>query len=213
MPPPPKINSSGSRRSDIGENRLCMTREVEFFTLDVIGLGDFPVWTNQITDSPGDTGFEVLFAFLADRVVGGPHRLVWIRQERVGKVLILGEFFLICLGIKRCAEYDAIGTLECLCMVAEPATLNRSTRRRSLGVPPKGDPLPRQALEADGLAILIIGREVGRRAANCKHCDSPLRAHLPHHFPWGRRAEVIRPSLAVRGPREDTPRGHATKYK
>jgi len=161
-----------------------MTRKVEFLALDVIGLGDLSLWTDQVTDPSGNTGFEELFAFLADRVVSGPHCLVWIRQERVGKILILGELFLIGLGIEGCAQYDAIGTLECLGMVAEPATLNRSTRRRSLGVPPKGDPLPRQALEAHGLAILILGREVGRRAANCKHCDSPLRTHRPQLLRW-----------------------------
>lgn len=86
-----------------------MTREIEVVALDVVRLGNLAIGTDQITDPPRNAMLGVLLAFLTNRVVGGPHRLVRIGQERIGKFLVIGEFLLLRHGVKRSAENDAIG--------------------------------------------------------------------------------------------------------
>jgi len=85
------------------------------------------------------------------------------------EALVLGELLLVRHRIEGNAEYDGVGAFERLFLLTEPVALNRSARGRGLGIPPHRDPLPGKALQGDGVAILVLGRELGRVAADCQH--------------------------------------------
>jgi len=133
--PPASIKPS-TRGLDIRQHRLGMARQVELVAFDVIGLGNLSIGTDQVADASWDAGFEILLAGLANSIVGRPHRFVGIRQECIGKAFALSERLLIAHRIERSTQNDTVGAFERLAMITEPVTLNRSTRCRSLGVPP-----------------------------------------------------------------------------
>jgi hypothetical protein len=139
-----------------------MPSEIETVALDIVGFGDSSVGTDQIADPPWDSRLEILLALLTTRIVGAAHGLVGIGQEWIGKALAFGELLLVCHRIEGNAENDRVGRLEGFSLLTEPVALDRSTRGRSLGVPPHCDPLPLEPRQTDRVAILIGRRECGR---------------------------------------------------
>jgi hypothetical protein len=81
--------------------------------------------------------------------------LVLVREQRVGQAVFFFEFLLRGRFVGGNAQYDRTGALDFLECVAEPARLQRSTGRVSLGVEEQNHVLSAIVFQRDGLAFFI----------------------------------------------------------
>ena len=126
---------------------------------DVVRLFDHPVRSDQKCVAAGVRG--VLVARVADDLVLRSDRPVDVAEQPVRKVLVRREGKILCGRVERRAEDDGIELVEAMGLVTKALTLNRSTRRGGLGVPPQQHPLAGEVAEADRLAVLVGQFEVG----------------------------------------------------
>ena len=126
---------------------------------DVVRLLDHSVWTDQECVAAGVRG--VLVARVADDLVLRSDRPVDVAEQPVRKVLVRREGKILCGRVERRAEDDGIELVEAMGLVTKALTLNRSTRRGGLGVPPQQHPLAGEVAEAHRFAVLVGQFEVG----------------------------------------------------
>ena len=126
---------------------------------DVVGLLDHAVRTDQKCVAAGVRG--VLVARVADDLVLRSDRPVDVAEQPVREVLIIGEGKILCGRVERRAEDDGIELVEAMGLVTKALTLNRSTRRGGLGIPPQQHPLAGEVTEANRLAVLVGQFEIG----------------------------------------------------
>ena len=104
--------------------------------------------------------FPAVHALFLEHAELDGHGLVFIGQQRVGKVVFLFEFLLGGGLVGGNAEYNSACPLDFLECVAEPARLNRSTGRVGFGVKEQDHVLPAIVLQRDCFAIFIGKREL-----------------------------------------------------
>jgi hypothetical protein len=92
-----------------------------------------------------------------------------IGKQRIPKTLGFLERFVVCWGIKRGAENDAVGGFERLGTVTQALALNRSTGCRSFGIPPQKNPLAGLIGQAHSGSILIRQRKSRCRCTCLQH--------------------------------------------
>lgn len=88
-----------------------------------------------------------------------------VAEQRIAETLSDGEVEIFRRSVERGADDEAVGGGEANGAVTQRLTLNRSTRRRRLGIPPQQDPVAAQIGEPDDVALLIRQGELGS-------CDS-----------------------------------------
>ena len=113
---------------------------------------------------PGGAGVPG-FALRPD-AVGLRYFVVFVDQQRVGEVI---------LGLERAMRLDIVGAdsedftvvlLDLSVVVAEPATLNRSTAGVVLGIKPEDYPLPEEVAQLDLLSFVGNHLEAGSWVSN-----------------------------------------------
>ena len=114
----------------------------------------------------------ILLVRSAHDFVGGPDCTIHVAQQMEREVLCLGEREVLGRGVERCAEDDGIELLESVGAVTQALTLDRSTRRRRLRVPPQQDPVTPEILEVDVPATLVRQFEVRRNGVQRQHHPS-----------------------------------------
>ena len=98
---------------------------------------------------------------IARDLVRSADRAVDVAQEAVRELLGVGERQVLCRRVERRTDDDGIQLVEALGLVTKALTLNRSTRRGGLGVPPHQHPLAGEVAETDRLAVLVWQFEGG----------------------------------------------------
>jgi hypothetical protein len=125
---------------------------------DVVRLLDHPVRTDEVCVTAGVLG--VLLARIAGDLVLRADRAVDVAQEAVREVLFLGKGKVLLRGVERRAEDDGVELFEAMGLVTKALTLNRSTRRGGLGVPPQQHPFTGEVAETYRFAVLVGQFEV-----------------------------------------------------
>ena len=120
---------------------------------DVVRHTDHAIGPDQVRVSAGEPG--ELVVGLASDLVGGTDRAIAVAQEAVRELLGVGERQVLFRRVERRTEDDGIQVVEALGLVTKALSLNRSTRRGGLGVPPHQHPLAGEVAEADRLAVLV----------------------------------------------------------
>ena len=127
---------------------------------DVVRLPDHTVGPDQVGITTGV--LLVLLARLASDVVLRTDLAIDIAQQSEREVLVFREGEILVGRVERRAEDDDVEFVEAVGLVTKALTLNRSTRRGGLRVPPHQHPLAGEVAEAHGLAVLVGQFEVGR---------------------------------------------------
>jgi hypothetical protein len=126
---------------------------------DVVRLFDHPVRSDQKCVAAGV--LRILVARVADDLVLRSDRPVDVTEQPVREVLVRRECKILCGRVERRAEDDGIELVEAMGLVTKALTLNRSTRRGGLGVPPQQHPLAGEVTEAHRFAVLVGQFEIG----------------------------------------------------
>jgi hypothetical protein len=98
---------------------------------------------------------RVLLVRRSNNVVGGADGAVDVAEEGVLKALSLGELEVLCRGVERCADNDAVGLGKPCGAVTQRLSFDRSTRRRRLGIPPHQHPVAAKIGKAHVVTVLV----------------------------------------------------------
>jgi hypothetical protein len=104
--------------------------------------------------------------------IGDAHRPIGVAEQREVEGELLGERFVLFWRIETDAEDRRVLRIEISLEVAEPATLLRSPRCVGFGEEPQNERLPFEVREANGVAEVILDREIGSLVANAEHIAS-----------------------------------------
>ena len=126
---------------------------------DVVGHTDDAVRSDEVGVAPREPG-ELVVGVARD-FVRGPDRAVDVAHEAVRELLVLGERQVLFRRVERRTEDDGIQLVEAMGLVTKALSLNRSTGRGGLGVPPHQHPLAGEVAEAHRLAVLVGQFEIG----------------------------------------------------
>lgn len=106
---------------------------------DLIGLDDRSVGVDQVTDPLRIVG--ELVAGFTQGLEGGPGAAVLVRKQGEGQLVLVPEGGVVGRGVEGDTEDAAVGVGECLGLITQALSFNRSTGGVGLGVPPQQCPL------------------------------------------------------------------------
>ena len=119
----------------------------------VIGAVDAAVGCDQVAVPASKVG-ELVVGVACD-VVGLADSVIEVAEQSEREALRLREVEVLCRRVERCTEDDDTEFVEAIGPVTQRLSLDRSTRRRGLGVPPQQHPMAEQIGAVDDLAVLI----------------------------------------------------------
>jgi hypothetical protein len=133
-----------------------------------VGLGDLPFFVDHVGDT---AGVFVLFGLTGP--VGQADRVVRVAEEGEGEFVFFGESLVLGLGVETDAEDLRVLRFVLGLEVPEPGTFARSAGCVGLRVEPEDDFLAPQIAEADDVAVVIGGLEIGSSLARLEHARLP----------------------------------------
>jgi hypothetical protein len=133
-----------------------------------VGLGDLPFFVDHIGDAAG-----VFILFGLAGAVGQADLVVGVAEEREGEVVLFSESLVFGRRVETDAEDLRVLRFVLGLEVPEPGTLARSAGCVGLRVEPEDDFLAPQVAEADGVAVVVGGLEIGSSLARLKHARLP----------------------------------------
>lgn len=134
---------------------------------DPIGAADHAVGIDQVAD-PERVGLALVarrtfgVVRLADGAFG-------VAQQWEREVELLREGPVAIGRVERRTEDPAVGTLEVVGLITQTLSLERSTRRVGLRIPPQQYPAAAQVLQFDHVAAVVGQREVGGGVVDGQH--------------------------------------------
>ena len=154
-----------------------------------MGLGDLALFVDHIGDAAG------VFVFLGVAgAVGQADLVVRVAEEGEVEVELLGEVLVRRLGVETDAEDLRVFGFVLGLEVPEPGTLTRSAGCVGLRVEPEDDFLAAQIAQADGVAVVIGGLEIGSGFAGLEHARLPTGHGLDDAA--NRHAAILRKECA-----------------
>jgi len=129
-----------------------------------VGLRDLALFIDHVGDAAG-----VFVLFRVAGTVGQADLVVGVAEEGEGEVVLLGEVFVLGLGVETDPEDLRVLRVVLGLEVPEPGTLARSAGCVGLRVEPEDDFLAAQIAETDGVAVVINGFEIGSSLARLEH--------------------------------------------
>jgi hypothetical protein len=135
--------------------------------LHVVRLANHPTRVDQVGEPLRKVCERVVSS--TNHFVGGSHFFACVGQQRVTETLGVLERLVVLRSVKRCAENDTTSSFKCLGTVTQALTLQRSTRCRSLWVPPQKNPLASLIGQAHSGSILIGQRKGWCRSTCLQH--------------------------------------------
>jgi hypothetical protein len=126
----------------------------------LVGARNYPRFVDEEAHA-----LRVRRARIRARAVGERHRAVDVTEQRKGHAEFAREGGVLLHGIETHAEHLNVVLVEIFLMVAEPAPLERSTRRIGGGVEPQQDLHAAKARERKRPAFVRHYREIRSRIA------------------------------------------------
>ena len=131
-----------------------------------VEVADSAVGVDHDADAFGEAGFLV-----GARAVGEADRSIGVAEEREVELVLLTEGAVLFSCIEARAEDRRVLGLEGALEIAEPATLQRSSRGVGLWIKPQHHDLAAQVAELHQIALIVERLEVGGLIAGCQHSD------------------------------------------
>ena len=136
-------------------------------------LRDLAVLVDHVRDAAG-----VLVALVFACAVGEAELAVGVAEQLEGELELAGEGGVFFRRVEADAEDDRVLRVVLLDEVPEPGTLDRSARGVGLRIEPEDDFLPAQIAQADGLAVVVGGLEIGSRISGIQHVRTSSECEL-----------------------------------
>jgi hypothetical protein len=154
------VRSGLAHTVQIGQNLRWMVGRFDL----VIGLDHLAIGTHEhgFARAPGAVRFR--------HAEGLGHGPVLVAQQIIGKGKFVAEFAVLGRSVIAEPNNGGVAVFKILGSITEPISFNGSTRRISLGIPPKQHITPGEIRLGNLIAILIGKAEIRRFGAHLDHC-------------------------------------------
>ena len=142
---------------------------------------DIAVWTYQNPNARGIARVGTLASTICKT-----HGPLGVAKKRKIEGKLLSEVLIFFNGIEAYAQNLCVFLLKFIVDVAEPATLDGSSRGVSFGIKPQNDVFSSEVAEAYGVPVVIADAEIRRFIARLKHL---ALLWLRHNYGSGHGAE------------------------
>ena len=140
-------------------------------------LCDDAVLVDHVCDAAG-----VFVRGLFGGAVGEAEFVIGVAEEREGEVELLREGGVLLLRVEADAEDDGVLCVVLRDEVPEPGTLDRSAGCVGLRIKPEHDLFAAQVAQADRVAVVVGGLEIGGRISGLQHVRTSSERYLEHIF-------------------------------